>query len=169
MHAKLPSLCVASAAAQLFCCPYVSRLLQEVIKRCARSRLRRVALAAATALLPPPPPLMPTSFPPCSLAAMYPTINLVGDNTFNPLHAPYPSPGSSSSAPPPQPPAPPQQGRANGPPGGPPPPAFPTLQVAIDPKFCLAPPVRCIACKRHSLVRLPRLAVCGCLVVQPCS
>ncbi|KAI7837530.1 hypothetical protein COHA_008665 [Chlorella ohadii] len=73
---------------------------------------------------------------------MYPTINLVGDNTFNPLHAPYPSPGSSSSAAPPQPPAPPQQGRANGPPGGPPPPAFPTLQVAIDPKFCLAPPVK---------------------------
>ncbi|PRW57432.1 hypothetical protein C2E21_4294 [Chlorella sorokiniana] len=74
---------------------------------------------------------------------MYPTINLVGENTFNPLHAPYPTPGSSSAAAAaPQPPSPPQPARANGPPGGPPPAAFPTLQVAIDPKFCLAPPVK---------------------------
>ena len=74
---------------------------------------------------------------------MYPTINLgAGDTSFNPLHAPYPSTSGSSAAAAPQPPSPPQPARANGPPGVPPPPAFPTLQVAIDPKFCVAPPVR---------------------------
>ena len=66
---------------------------------------------------------------------MYPTIHQV-----NPLNAPYPSP--SGVGPP----------RSNGPQaaaasGGAPPTtttiaAFPTLQVAIDPKFQVAPPVR---------------------------
>lgn len=74
---------------------------------------------------------------------MYPTINLgASDTNFNPLHAPYPSTSGSSAAAAPQPPSPPQPARANGPPGAPPAPAFPTLQVAIDPKFCVAPPVR---------------------------
>lgn len=74
---------------------------------------------------------------------MYPTIHNFG---ANPLHS-YPTVGSNTSGAAsgsagggaaPAAPAPP---RANGPPP-PPPPAFPTLQVTIDPRFQVAPPVR---------------------------
>lgn len=75
---------------------------------------------------------------------MYPTIHSYGDaagGTQNPLHAPYPSTSGPPAAAAPGPSSPP---RTNGPPAGAPAqPAFPTLQVAIDPKFALGPPVRC--------------------------
>ena len=63
---------------------------------------------------------------------------------MNPLHASssYPSPGRASGAP--SPPA--QPARANGPPSSSPP-AFCTLQVTIDPRFQVAPPVRSRRCR----------------------
>lgn len=72
---------------------------------------------------------------------MYPTIHSFGEasgGVQNPMHAPYPS--TSSGPAPSQPPAA-QPPRANGPPA-PPTAAFPTLQVTIDPKFAVGPPVR---------------------------
>lgn len=73
---------------------------------------------------------------------MYPTIGAISnfDAAVNPLHAPYPTPGSSSNSVA-QPPAPQPRPAANGPPS-PAAPGFATLQVMIDPRFHLAPPVR---------------------------
>lgn len=79
---------------------------------------------------------------------MYPTIH---NFDANPLHA-YPAVGSNTGgsaggsaggASAPAAPAPP---RANGPPP-PPPAAFPTLQVTIDPRFQVAPPVSIACCQ----------------------
>lgn len=133
------------------CHPNVVTLVPDVVataavrlQQAAPCRRRRRRRRRPTA--PPPFLSLPSQ-------AMYPTINLGSETNFNPLHAPYPTPGSSAAAPPP--PAAAQPARTNGPPGGPPPPAFPTLQVAIDPKFCLAPPVRCL-CEQQ-----PPRAPCG--------
>lgn len=91
---------------------------------------------------PPPPTRHRSRLARLDCRAMYPTIGAISnfDAAVNPLHAPYPTPGSSSNSVA-QPPAPQPRPAANGPPS-PAAPGFATLQVMIDPRFHLAPPVR---------------------------
>lgn len=132
--------------ARVCCCALV--LAQYCVELCRDGVPQTHVLAkyspAASCLPPrrrPPPSLPPPLERRTAVAAMYPTIGHF-DASVNPLHSAYPTPGGSSSSGAAQTPPAGQHPRpaANGPPA-PSPPAFPTLQVTIDPRFQISPPV----------------------------
>ena len=118
-----------------------NKALRPPCRRCCYGAARLRGCLRLCLRPTPSPPLCRQAGRQAGSRAMYPTINTF--DSGNPLHAPYPSTSGAAAAALVSP-GPAASQRANGPP--PAPPAFPTLQVAINAKFNLTPPVRRRCC-----------------------